>query len=101
MFGEDTDHGRKTGVISFAIHNETTGNVGGDILTANQYGRSAQESQWKVVLNNVENSLGGKTESKTLTKELSTQDAKKGDQKNIYKEDLITGNKSGETKVIE
>ena len=89
----------KTSKISFAIYNETTGNVGGDLITG--IGRDAQQSQWTQVLNNVANYLGGKIESKTLTKEFSEQDAKKGDPMKLEKIDLNIGTKSSEIKAIQ
>ncbi|MFT5617204.1 MAG: hypothetical protein ACI85I_000420 [Arenicella sp.] len=46
--------------IGFVIYNETTLNVGLDIFG---FGRYAQTEQWEIVLNNVEKSLNGTTNS--------------------------------------
>lgn len=54
----------------------------------------AQTSQWKIVLNNVESTLGGTTNSKTLHKEISIQNAQKGDGVKVINENLQTGSSS-------
>lgn len=56
-------------------------------------GRTAQTSQWKTVLNNVLNFLGGKVKSKTVLKEISTQSPKKGDAIKVISEDLLKNTK--------
>ncbi|MBD0255109.1 MAG: hypothetical protein ICV83_05275 [Cytophagales bacterium] len=79
----------ETGTINFSIYNETTSNVGSDVVG---FGRYAQTSQWKAVLDNVESYLGGETESKTLNKRISTQDAQQnGGVMKVVDEDLQTG----------
>ena len=83
----------ETGNINFSIYNETTNNVGADAATI-CYGRMAQTSQWKIVLNNVESTLGGTTNSKTLHKEISIQNAQKGDGVKVINENLQTGSSS-------
>jgi RHS repeat-associated protein len=81
----------QTGTISFTIHNETTNNVGLDLIG---YGRIVQTTQWKVVLNNVENYLQGKTLSKTIDKEISSQGAKNEDAVKTVHENLLNNTSS-------
>lgn len=78
----------ETGIIDFSIHNETTNNVGIDVVGS---GRGAQTSQWKQVLNNVQDYVKGDVQSKTLRKEIYSQGAKTGDTKKVVNENLQTG----------
>jgi RHS repeat-associated protein len=81
----------KTGIIDFMIHNETTNNMGLDLLTMGRGGRSIQESQWKIVLNNVQEFLGGAVEEKNMKKEIMDKAAKIGDVVKEVFQNLITG----------
>lgn len=76
-----------TKITSFSIQHETTTNFGIDPGV----GRWAQDKQWKLVLDNVGNFLGGKVESKTKTSEVSIQNAEKGDAIHATTENLKTG----------
>ena len=87
----------ESGTINFSIQNETTNNIGMDASTLS-LGRIAQETQWKTILNNSENYLGGKTESKTMTQEISIQNSKKGDAIKVVQENLLSGKKSEQYK---
>jgi len=87
-----------TGIVNFSIYNETTNNLGLDALNPRSVGRSAQRSQWELVLNNVGSFLKGVIKSKTLKTELSIQNAQKGDAVKVAKEDLQSGKRTEEFK---
>ncbi len=89
-----------TGVILFRIYNETTNNIGIDAATAG-IGRWAQTTQWKTVLDNVEEYIDGTTYGKSVSKEISAQDAKKGDAVKVTHENLQYEEKTEEYKVKE
>lgn len=64
-----------------------------------KYGRYFQTKQWKLILNNVEKYLAGKTISKTMDKQIEPQDVKKGDKVTVEHQDLVTG-KDSETQTV-
>jgi RHS repeat-associated protein len=91
----------KSGMITFTIKNETTLNLGIDVTSS---GRYPQGNQWRRVLDNAEEFLGGETESKMLNSETRNQKGGNWLTKSVdflmtRKENLITGESSGTLEV--